>query len=339
MAELGHALSDARVMAHAAWMRGYGLCVVGAPWEARRSLEEALPFFESTDDKWWVAEITGHIGRTYLHEGEVDRARAYLQKTLELREAVADQAEVAWASCYMGDVAFVAGEWAEARRYYEQTASLAQRIVPRYHCHALLHLGELSLLEGETEQATRVIEQGLTVGEQCSEVAAIRKAQGLLAEQDLAANDPERAFSRLQPLLAGLGTELPHAFPPPVLAEVYVAMGDEVRADKLVTEHIDRFRRQRRHRSLTHWLRVQGGVRAQQGRWEDAQQAYAEAATLAHAIHYPQAEGAALYDSGVLHGHRGQVRQTRERLEEALAIFRLLPAKPHVKRIEDALTR
>ena len=337
IAELGDTAADPRARAHAAFLRGWGLSYVGAPGEARRSLEEALPFFESTGDKWMHANVTGNIGRTHLHEGDVNRARVYLHQTLQLFVAIDDQSEVAWASCYMGDVGFVNGDWAEARYHYERSAALARTTVPRYYSHALLHLAELSLLEGATEQAVEDIKQGLTVAEQCSEVAAIRKAGRLLAEQDLAAGDAEAALTRLQPLVDGLGEETPHAFPPPVLAEAYLAVGDEIRADELVTERIERFRQQQRRRSLANWLRIQGKVRFQQQRWGDAQQAYEEAASLAHALPYPHAEAAALYESGVLHRQRGEIEQARDRLEEALASFRHLAARPDVERTEHAL--
>jgi tetratricopeptide (TPR) repeat protein/transcriptional regulator with XRE-family HTH domain len=337
IAELGQAANDARAMAAAAWLRGLGLCAVGSPGEARRSLEAALPFFTSSGDKFQLAQVTCNIGRTYLHEGNVDRATAYLQQTLELFEVMGDQAELAWASCYTGDVAFVTGDWAEARRHYERSAALARTTVPRYHSHALLHLAELSLLEEATEQGMEDIKWGLAVAEQCSEVAAIRKAGRLLAEQDLAAGDAEAALARLQPLLDGLGQEAPHAFPPPVLAEAYLATGDEVRADELVAGRIERFRRQHRRRSLADWLRIQGKVRVRQGRSGEAQQAYEEAASLAHALPYPHAEATALFESGILHSHNGEVQQARERLEEALAIFRHLAARPHIKQTEDAL--
>jgi tetratricopeptide (TPR) repeat protein len=337
VAELGQSVDDARAMAQAAWMRGYGLVIVGAPGEARRSLEEALSFFESAGDAWWVAEVTCQIGRTYLHEGDVDRATTYLQRTLELREVVADQAEVAWASCYMGDVFFMSGDWAAARRHYERSAALARVTVPRYHSHALLHLAELSMLEGVGEQVAVAVEEGLAEARQCSDVAAIRKAESLLAERDLAIGDPEAAVARLQPLRDDLGAEAPHAFPPPVLAEAYLAAGDEVRADELVMERIERFRRQHRRRSLALWLRVEGKVRVQQGRWDEARQAYEEAASLARAIPYPYAEAAAHYESGILHTHRGEPEQAREQLEEALIIFRHLGARPYVERTERAL--
>jgi DNA-binding SARP family transcriptional activator len=337
LAELGQTANDAKVMSVAARIRGYGLCAVGSPSEARRSLEKALPFFTSTGDKFQLGQVTGDIGRTYLHEGDVDRASAYFHQTVELFESIEDQAELAWASCYLGDVAFVTGDWAGARRHYERSAALASTTVLRYHSHALLHLAELSLLEGANEQATEAIKQGLAVAEQCSEVPAIRKAARLLAELDLAAGDADGALARLQPLLDGLGTETPHAFPPPVLAEVYLATGDEDRAYQLVAGRIERFRQQQRRRSLADWLRIQGKVRVQQGRWDEARQAYEEAASLAHALSFRYAEAEALYESGILQRPRAEVQQARARLEEALAIFRRLAARPSVERTEQAL--
>jgi hypothetical protein len=88
---------------------------------------------------------------------------------------------------------------------------------------------------------------------------------------------------------------------------------------------------------LTNWLRTQGKVRAQQGRCGEAQQAYTEAATLAHAIRYPYAEAAALYESGVLQRQRGNLQQARSQLEGALVMFQCLGARPNVEWTERAL--
>jgi len=78
-------------------------------------------------------------------------------------------------------------------------------------------------------------------------------------------------------------------------------------------------------------------VRVQQQRWDEAQQAYEEAASLARGFPYPLAEGAALYEHGLLHVRRGELEQARGRLEESLAIFRQLAARPYVERAELAL--
>jgi hypothetical protein len=88
---------------------------------------------------------------------------------------------------------------------------------------------------------------------------------------------------------------------------------------------------------LADWLRIQGKVRVQQKRWAEAQQAYAEAASLAHAIPYPHAEAAALYESGILQRRKGETEQAWEPLQEALTIFRPLGARLAAERTEQAL--
>lgn len=310
IAELGQKVDDPRLLAAAAWMRGYGLVVIGAPAEARESLERAVPFFDSTDDRWWLAQVTCQIGRTYLHNGNTEQARRYLQQTLELFEEVDDQAELAWASCYMGDVSFVTGDWTEARRNFARSAGLARTRVPRFYSHALLHLAELSLLEGAINEGMELVEQGLTVAEQCSEVAAIRKGRRLLAEHDLSLGDANRAFSRLQPLLDTLSQDTPHSFPPPVLAEIYLAVDDVTRADELVAERVERFRGQSRMRALANWLRVQAKIRRRQGQPQEAERLLREAISLAESMPYPHAEARARHELGGLLAEQGDFERS-----------------------------
>jgi len=252
----------------------------------------------------------------------------------------------------MGDVGFVTGDWAEARYHYERSAALARTTVPRYHSHALLHLAELSLLEGATEEATEHIKQGLVVAEQCSDIATTRKAGRLLAELDLAMRDAEGALARLQPLLDGLGQETPHAFPPPVLAEAYLDLGDAARAGELVLQRVERFRAQNHRRALALWLRVQGMVLAWQGHWQAAQGAFVEAVSSARAMPYPYAEARALYEWGIVFAKKGAdgvvqeadggsvtpLQEARERLQQALKIFQQLGARPYIERTEQALS-
>jgi tetratricopeptide (TPR) repeat protein len=334
IAEIGQTVGDARLLAAAGWMRGYGLVIVGAPGEARHSLKDAAHFFESTGDKWWLAQATCQTGRTYLQEGELEPARAHFERTLQLFEEIHDQAELAWAQCYRGDASFVSGDWAEARRHYEESASLARTTVPRFYSHALLHLGELSLLEGTTVQAMEAIRRGLAAAEQCSEVAGIRKAQRLLAEQDLAVGDPDAAVGRLEPLLDGLQQGSPHAFPPTVLVEAYLAVDDPAPAAELVLERVATFRQQKRIRPLTHWLRMQGKVELSRGSWNEAHRAYEEAASLARGIPYPHAEALALHELGLLNVKCGDAQDGRDQLERALATLRRLGARRDAERIE-----
>ncbi len=62
-----------------------------------------------------------------------------------------------------------------------------------------------------------------------------------------------------------------------------------------------------------------------------------EALALARAMPYPYAEAKALYVYGLLHATRGEQRQARARLEEALALLARLGERMYAERAEQAL--
>jgi tetratricopeptide (TPR) repeat protein len=320
------------------WIRGNPLSMMGRWAEARTVLEEALPVLEAMGDPWWLAHPIGNIARTYVHQGDLERGRAYWERALQLDEAAHDPAEVSWASCYLGDVFFITGDWIRARQQYERSASVARSAgAARYLGHVLLHLADLGTIEGKREEALRYVEEAMEVAEQVGDVPALRTAQRLLAERDLAEGHPERALARLQPLLDRLGGEEPHAFPPAVLAEACLFAGDLERASELVERRIRGFREQDHKRALALWLRVRGMVLGRQRRWEEADRVFAEAVSLAQAMPYPYAEGRARNERGHVLMERGEVEPAREQLQHALVIFHRLGAKQDIETTKQAL--
>ena len=85
-------------------------------------------------------------------------------------------------------------------------------------------------------------------------------------------------------------------------------------------------------------LRVQGMVRARQGRWEEADAAFEEGATLARAMEYPHAEARILAEQGLSRAQRGETQQGSEKLQHARTIFARLGAHPYLERTERALS-
>jgi hypothetical protein len=84
-------------------------------------------------------------------------------------------------------------------------------------------------------------------------------------------------------------------------------------------------------------LRVQAMVTIRQGHWEEATSALDEGLVLARAMPYPYAEGRLMHAYGQLHLQKGEPRPARERLEEALAVFRHLGARKDIERVEQAI--
>jgi tetratricopeptide (TPR) repeat protein/transcriptional regulator with XRE-family HTH domain len=337
-AELAHIEKNTRSRAIAETFRGMALTMVGPLPEARRVLEEATLLFPTVGETWWIANAVGNTGRAYLDEGEFGKGREYLERSRALIVPWHDRDETAWTEGNLGEAFYLAGDWANARITYDGALRMARDVGSGRHLSlVLLHLAELCAAEGNWDEAKQYIDEGLEIGERCNSIPTIRKAQRLLAEHDLAQGQAERAVSRLQPLLRSPDQDWPRAFPPPVLAEAYLAMEDVARAEALVLSRVRRFRTHNHQRALTLWLPVQGMVLNRQQRWSEVTRVFAEAVSLAHAMSYPYAEGRILYEYGLMHVERGEPEQARGWLEQALAIFRNLAARPYIERTEHAL--
>jgi tetratricopeptide (TPR) repeat protein/transcriptional regulator with XRE-family HTH domain len=320
-------------------LRGMAVAMIGPLPEARRVFEEAAAISEASGNRWWVADGVGDIGRVCLDEGKFREGREYLERSHALIEALHDGAELAWIESNLGEASYVVGDWTNARAEYEGAVRTARRAdAAMYLSYALLHLAELCASEGNWEKAKQHIDEGLPLGQQCGAVPAVRKGQRLLAENDLAEGRAAQAVNRLQPLLASPEGAWPRAFPPPVLIEAYLELGDVARAEGLVLQRVQRFRAQNHRRALAVWLRVQGMTLGHQHRWKESEQLFAEAVLLAQAISYPYAEGRSHYQYGRLHLQRGEQEEARDRLAQAQAIFRRLGAGKDMVWTEQALT-
>jgi tetratricopeptide (TPR) repeat protein len=88
---------------------------------------------------------------------------------------------------------------------------------------------------------------------------------------------------------------------------------------------------------FTDALRMRGMILAREGKREGAEQAFVEAVTMAQPMPYPYAEARALCEWGRMLVDVGELERARSRLEEALAIFERLGARPYVERTHRAL--
>jgi tetratricopeptide (TPR) repeat protein len=335
--QLALAANATRTLGVAQMFRGMALTMVGVLPEARGVLKGAIPLLEE-GETWWLAQPWGSLGRAYVDEGDLQQGLHCLERSRALIEASRDPAETAWILGNLGEVAYLRGDWGAASSAYERALQMARDAgADRHLAYALLHRAELRSAEGDLAEVTRDIDEGLEAAGRCAAVPALRKGQRLLAEQDLIEGRPQSAIARLQPLLDQAAGEWPRAFPPPVLAEAYLACGDVARAEELVLQRVQRFRAQHRRCTLALWLRVQGVVLGRQQRWEEAHLAFAEAVSLAHAMPYPYAEGHIRYEEGLLHLRRDEPGPARERLEEAQALFQRLGARKDAERTGRAI--
>lgn len=201
---------------------------------------------------------------------------------------------------------------------------------------ARAHLGHLALVEGNWQEATRLLEE--SAGIPAGTVQIQRYIQRDLAQIDILAGRPRIAIDRLEPLIEDADPEDNDVvFLLPVLAWAYLENGNAARAAELASEAVDRATAQENALALVDGLRVQGMVLAGEERWAEAEHAFEESASLAHRMPYPYVEARALYEWGTIDAGRRQLGQAHERLQTALGIFQRLGAARDVERTEQAL--
>jgi tetratricopeptide (TPR) repeat protein len=337
--ELARAVDDERILADAKLRQGTALIALGRMNEAQGALEEAAQLMERLGVVRVLPGTLANLGVTYLVLGEFERTRRLSERALRLAEQVGELWQIAFTPVDLSEVLFYLGHWIAARRYTERAAGVVEGSDPAwYTAYPSLFLAIVDLAEGSWEDGDRHMAACLSIARQEEDLQALRAAHRWLAERDLIQGRAEDAPARLQPLLdrPGLQEEQVTRILP-CLGSAYLELGDMRRAEETLVKGLGRARRQNHRLALVDLLRVQGVLRSRQSRWEEAEQAFREAMSLARSMSYPYAQARALYERGWMYGRKGDPAPAQEWLEEALQIFRRLGARPYVHLTEEAL--
>jgi tetratricopeptide (TPR) repeat protein len=312
--------------------------------EARRLLEERLSFGEANNDYWGQLSTAHYLGKLTAPQGDFDSALRYFSRALELAERLGARSRIGAETSNLSEVLFYLGDWTRARGHAGRAVEIARSAssgssVPYFqHADVLRRLGMILAAMGERENAAALLEESVALAERIPYPEAVRSGQGLLAEQDLLRGDPGAALARLEPLLAGSDPEeLGVARLLPYLAWARLELEEGDRAEEVALGGIERSRAQGHRLALVELLRVFGMVLARRRRWEEAERTFEEAVSVARSVRYPYAEARALYEWGLMYVVKRGPRQGRNLLEEAVAIFRRLRARPYSDLAQKAL--
>jgi len=299
---------------------------------------QALARAERKGDAAQVAKWLNAIGRVCIDLGELEQAKRHLDRGVGLVEDAGDDKALEEVLNTLGLVLFYLGEWESARSYLEIALSKCGSLPPDYKGWVHVDLAKISLAEGKWEEAADHLRDACATDEH--HLWALVYAQWLLAKLDLLGGDPDAAMRRLMPVRDDphLSTEdLVEVLP--ILAEIYLALGDESNAGRVAERAVQQARDQQHQIALLEALLVNIMVLVQQERWDESRELVEEAVQGARDIHHPYAEARALYWSSVIRTPHDDPGQAHERLREALAIFRRLGAQKDVERVERALPR
>ena len=307
--------------------------------EARRLGGETLELAQAEEDLESVVNALTWMGDTVLILGQPEEAVLCYERALQAGAHRGDLAQRAYVLGELGQALFVVGRWEGAAASLEAAVELVRSISFAYFSASiLLRLGEQYLLLGESEKASRYLEEPFTIAERSGRLEDAPYLQIPLAERDLFSGDPAAALDRLRPLLAGrqLCTADDHRAMR-VAAEATLAVGEADAAEALVSDGLAAAESQGYRLAVAEWLRVRGMTAAGESRWDDAGAALETALTAARQIPYPYGEARILHAYAEMWIARGELERAQGLLRQALSIFQQLGAHPWAVRIEKAL--
>jgi class 3 adenylate cyclase/tetratricopeptide (TPR) repeat protein len=338
--ELARALDDDRLLDRAEIDRASTWGFVGRIRDAAQVAEAVIPRAEAAGDLLTARMALWTAAEFFMLAGEFEKSRAYRERELEVAQRIGSRLRIGGALANLAEVTCYQGDWEASLAYAERafavrgpledTALVPQRM-------ARLNRGRTLLLQGASEEGIRDLQP---IVEHSTNVQHRRYGHRYLAEQGLLTGHPKEALQRLEPLVEGADRgDADVTYLLPILAWAYLETGDASRAAQHAVEARDRATSGQNALVLVDALRIHGMVQGHEQQWEQAEQAFGEAVSLARSMPYPYAEACAFYEWGTIHVQQGKPEQARQQLQEALEIFRRLGARPYVERTEQALEK
>jgi predicted ATPase/DNA-binding XRE family transcriptional regulator len=339
--ELLGATHDDRMLAEAERGQALALLNLGRTEEASQRLEHARLVSEAAGDLANVCGCLSALAHIYAIKADFAQSRRYAEHGLALAEQLGDPVEVASMVYLRGGIVYEVGEWDQAREDFERAITRIRQFDTSFRSPGpALALGALCLCEGRWGDASTYFAEAMALVGDTPSHEVLRVAQWSQAERDLVQGHPELACARLEPLLDRPGQqEIDVTTLLPLLAWAYLDLGDEERAEALVTATMARAAAADMQRTRTNGLRVQALLRTRQGRWDEAQTVLDAALVGYRAMPSPYGEAKALYVYGQLHAAQGEPERARERYAAALAILNRLGERLYAEHVERALAQ
>jgi tetratricopeptide (TPR) repeat protein len=152
--------------------------VANRDWDrAIAAYEEAIEVGGSVFDLRRAARIYGGLGVAYHEVGEVETAARYAMRSVALLEVLRDRVALARSENNLALVLMSRGELDAARVHLDRSLELCDEADLEFgRSHVLLSLCELSMQEGNVDQAHELALQALELAERLEEGASIAEA-------------------------------------------------------------------------------------------------------------------------------------------------------------------
>lgn len=338
--ELATTMRDRPCRANAQVHRATALILLGRTVAGLRVLEDqAIPLARAAGDAWILAQAIDLAADAHLMHGAFDQAMHCADRALEIVERWEDPRMTAFKLSRRGTVAFYRGDWRMACADTARAAAMIREGKSTWWTpYVLIERGAVCLSTGLREQAVAAFAEGTALADRNEDLHALRRAHGLLAENELLEANAVAARTRLDALLDRPGqreSDVTRLLP--LLAWAYLQLDDLHQAESLVESSTERATSAGLHLVLVDSLRIHALVTLRQRHWQDAEDALEGALSLSRDMHYPYAEAKAQYVYGLLYRCQGKSEQAHKRQQAALALLRQLGERLYATYVERAL--
>lgn len=170
------------------------------PQEGIRYLEEAISYYERTDQKGNAANGYNNLGINLILIGQWERAHEALDRALTLASEVDERGTaVPMILDSLGELQMLRGNLDESRTYLERSVSLAKENGNKwYACQALRTLGRCTLAIGDETAALANGAEALILAEGIGDRQAICESRLIMAEAQLSLGELAECAAELQ---------------------------------------------------------------------------------------------------------------------------------------------
>ncbi|MGH2447457.1 MAG: tetratricopeptide repeat protein, partial [Chloroflexota bacterium] len=329
--EIAQTIGNDRLRGEAEERRGSALGHVRGAEEGVKILEDAIPLIEASGDLLALFRAVNNLGYYHWLQGRMDLQRPRAAQGVDLAVRAGNPDQLIFSLVNASDVYFYLGDWSTAEEYVRRAAAVPGSGSEE---HTLLkQQGQLAMCEGRWDEAARLLTRAVATAVERGTRQGVEQGEAAAAELTTLRGNAADAVRRLAPLA---GDENVDAAVLPALGWAYTETGDLDAAESIISRCLSHLPRHGRI-YLPDTLRALGLLRRRQGRPDEAARALTEGLEVARGIPYPYAEARILADLGELLMDRGETREAREHLDEALGIFERLGAAKDVERVETLL--
>lgn len=306
--------------------------MLGQYEEAVKVMRDAIAVAEEAGDLHVLAVALNNLGVFLRGLGHPREAMVYRERALEIDKRTGDIDGLSYMYGVLGWAHFEIGSVAAAAEALEEAVKIAESYPNTWRApYAYAHCGQWLVIRGEHERAERYLRHAVALGEKGADLQVRTYATIGLARLQLLRGDATAALGLLHPLLGATIWLAPEV--KSMCAEAYAAIGAPEDGLLLAEEALTIAQESRNRIFEATVLRTRGVVLAGMGKLDEGVADLEASVERFRTLGMPFDMALSLRGSGLAQiGHDDAA--PRERLEEALRLFRELEAYAYVDRTE-----